>query len=209
MYSINQSYIQCFAFVFNKLNLYSVFCICIQKTKITFNDLHKHSLHQTYIQWTREICIDVKNWLLFVFIVSLVCISIQYTLVHLIRWKKPSPVHLSWLRVRINWYDNLQILFLRYTKVYETSLWWRTCLKRCVHLGHQMSSNFTVKWVWIFFACQQESPFHGFANSSLIIRDLMLWPDSPNPSTACNFGHWIQMQSIEDKFGLLNTNAKH
>ena len=61
-------------------------------------------------------------------------------------------------------------------------------LKRCVHLGQQMSSNFTVKWVWIFFACQQESPFHGFANSSLIISDLILWPDSPNPSTERNFG---------------------
>ena len=59
-----------------------------------------------------------------------------------------------------------------------------------------MSSNFTVKWMWIFFTCQQESPFHGFANSSLIIRDMMLWPDFPNPSTACNFG-------------LLNTNTKH
>ena len=29
-----------------------------------------------------------------------------------------------------------------------------------------MSSNFTVKWVKIFFACVQELSFHGFANSS-------------------------------------------
>ena len=46
-----------------------------------------------------------------------------------------------------------------------------------------MSNNFTVKWVWISFACQQESPFHGFANPSLIISDLMLWPDSPDQAT--------------------------
>ena len=71
LYSVSHSFIQCFVFVFNKLNLFSVFCIRIQKTKITFNGLHKHSLHQTYIQWTRQICIGIKNWLLFVFIVSL------------------------------------------------------------------------------------------------------------------------------------------
>ena len=72
-----------------------------------------------------------------------------------------------------------------------------------------MLNNFTIKWVWIFFACQQEPPFHGFANSSLIIRDLMLWPDSPNQAPHVILVYYIQMQSNEDKFGLLNTNAKH
>ena len=51
--------------------------------QITLNGLQKHSLHQTYIQWANEICIDIKNRLLFVFIVSFVRISIQCMLLHL------------------------------------------------------------------------------------------------------------------------------
>ena len=156
--------------------------------------MHKHSLQQTCIQWTREICIDVKNRLIFVFIVSLVCISIQYMLAHSIRCSifmlKTFSCPFIMTEERIKWYDSLQFLFLRYTKVYEASLWWRRSLKRCEHLGHQMSNNFTVKWVWIFFAslvCRQESPFHGFANSSLIISDLMLWPDSRGLSNTVNY----------------------
>ena len=58
---------------------------------------------------------------------------------------------------------NLQIYGIHLLNPYKTVL---SHLKGCVHLGQQMSSNFTVKWVWIFFACQQDSPFHGFANSS-------------------------------------------
>ena len=38
--------------------------------------------------------------------------------------------------------------------------------KRCAHLRYQMSNNFTVKWLWIFLACIQESALHGFVNSS-------------------------------------------
>ena len=86
-----------------------------------------------------------------------------------------------------------------------------------------MSSNFTVKWVWIFFACVKSRLsmgllsrvliisflIHHFINSrcsSSLLYDLrrlpcatpnkLLWPDSPNPSTAYNFG-------------LLNANAKN
>ena len=69
--------------MFNKLKLY-VF-IFNKLTKITSNGLHKHSVHQT-ILWTCEVCIDMKNRSLFVFIVSFVCIPIQYTLLHSITW---------------------------------------------------------------------------------------------------------------------------
>ena len=125
LYSVSHNFIQCFAFVFNKLNLFSVFCICIQKTKITFNGLHKHSLHQTYIQWTRQICIGIKNWLLFAFIVSL-CVyfySIRACTFNKVKKTFSCPFIMTesaYQVVRMTF--NLQFLFLRYTKVYETLL---------------------------------------------------------------------------------------
>ena len=85
-----------------------------------------------------------------------------------------------------------------------------------------MSSNFTVKWVLIFFACVKSRLSMGLQSRVLIISFLihrfnsrcsssllydlrrlpcatpnkLLRPGSPNPSTACNFS-------------LLNANAKN
>ena len=134
-------------------------CTSIHYVKLTFNGTVKYVLTLKSVTFCFHCVIRVyflRYW---------------FTLVHSIRWssfvlKKIFPVHLSWPRACIKWYDHFQFLFLRYTKAYETLLWWRRCLKRCVHLGYQMSSNLTVKWEWIFFACVQESPFHGFANWS-------------------------------------------
>ena len=67
--------------------------------QITFNSLHKQSLHQTYIQWANKICIDIKNRLLFVFIVSFVCIrfySVHVSTVNKVVYfcvKKTFPAH--------------------------------------------------------------------------------------------------------------------
>ena len=92
----------------------------------------------------------------FLFLLSFGCISIQYTLVHSRKWsifglKKFSCLFLMTESAHQVLIDYFQFLFLSYTNVYETSLWWRRYLKRCVHLDHLMSSSFTVKWVWIYF----------------------------------------------------------
>ena len=98
-----------------------------------------------------------------------------------------------------------------------------------------MSSNFTVKWVWIFFACVQELSFHGFANSSFnylcsdssfqqsvfrlpSIRFAKIAlshteeaffasiPQTQAPLVILDY--WIQTQSTKYNFCLLNISAR-
>ena len=62
--SVSHNFIQCFAFVFNKLNLYSVFCMySINQNYIQWFAQAFISVTsiETYIQWTHEICFAIKN----------------------------------------------------------------------------------------------------------------------------------------------------
>ena len=81
-----------FAFVFKKPKLHSMVCRSIQYIRLTFNRPVKY-------------VVTLRISYFFVFIVSLVCISIQYMLVHSIRWSIscvqtfPRSIYHDWDRL--------------------------------------------------------------------------------------------------------------
>ena len=160
MYSINQSYIHWFAFVFKKPKL------------------HSNTVHETYTaaEWNREICIDIiKESVTFCFR-CVICVYFCSVLIHACTFNKviyfcvkKFPLCIYHYRERVS--SGMTVSSFCFLDTQRLILWnvvmeKVSYSKRCVHLGYQMSSNLTVKWVWIFFACVQESPFHGFPNSS-------------------------------------------
>ena len=78
-----------------------------------------------------------------------------------------KEVNLPWLPVCIKLYDHFQTCFWDTQKLMKHRCSGERVLSAVLHPGHQMSSNFTVKGLWIFCCWRSlESSFHGFANLS-------------------------------------------